>query len=103
MIHTQLISRNSANLQTLIRQAITEGKIKSFQTAKVAGGLRITHKKYPGSINFSNTKGPLLATISCTNPTKEWQLLEAFVGRLSYHFSDKLAAINIQFEFALKE
>ena len=103
MIHTQLISRNSENLQTLIRQAITEGKIKSFQIAKVAGGLKITHKKHKGSIKFANTKGLLLATISCKNPTKEWQLLEAFIGRLAYHFSDELAAINIQFEFALKE
>lgn len=97
MIYTQLISRNDENLQALIRSAIANGQIKSFQTAKVVGGLRITHKKHPGTINISKSKGPLLATISCTNPTREWQLLEAFVGRLAYHFSKQLAAINIQF------
>ena len=97
MIHTQLISRNGENLQTLIRSAIANGQIKSFQVNKVVGGLRIMHKKHPGAINLSKSKGPLLATISCTNPTKEWQLLEAFVGRLAYHFTDQVAAINIQF------
>src|SRR6266568_5160757 len=98
MIHTQLISRNGENVQSLIRSAITNGQIKSFQVAKVAGGLRITHKKHPGTINLSKSSGPLLAAISCTNPAREWQLLEAFVGRLAYHFPKQLAAINIQFE-----
>lgn len=97
MIHAQLISRNGENLQTLIRSAIADGQIKSFQTAKVVGGLRITHKKHPGAINLSKTKGIVLATLSCTNPAREWQLLEAFVGRLAYHFPDQVAAINIQF------
>jgi len=97
MIHAQLISRNGENLQSLIRSAITNGQIKSFQIAKVAGGLRITHKKHPGTINLSKSSGPLLAAISCTNPGREWQLLEAFVGRLAYHFAEELAAINIQF------
>ena len=98
MIHTQLISRNGQDLQILIRSAIVGGQIKSFETAKVKGGLRITHKKHPGTINFSRTKGPLCATISCTNPSKEWQLLEAFIGRLAYHFSNELSAVNVQFE-----
>jgi hypothetical protein len=97
MIHTQLISRNGENLQKLIREAIANGKIKSLQVAKVVGGLRITHKKFPGAINLKKTNGPLLASISCTNPTKEWQLLETFVGRLAYHFPKELSAINIQF------
>ncbi len=97
MIHTQLVSRNGENLQSLIRSAISEGRIKSFETAKVVGGVRITHKKHPGAINLYKSKGPLSATISCTNPNKEWQLLEAFVGRLAYHFSSEIAAINIQF------
>ena len=28
--------------------------------------------------------------------SKEWQLLEAFVGRLAYHFKNDIASINIQ-------
>ncbi len=98
MIHVQLISRRGENLQTLIRSAIGQGRIKSLETAKVKGGVRITHKKHPGNISLTRTKGPLLATISCTNPAKEWQLLETFVGRLAYHFAANIAAINIQFE-----
>ena len=97
MIHTQLISRNGESLQTLIRSAIASGQMRSFQIDKVVGGLRITHKKFPGTINLSKTRGPLIASISCTNPTKEWQLLETFVGRLAYHFPKELSAINIQF------
>lgn len=98
MIHVQLISRNGASLQSLIRNAIAEGQIKSFETVKVVGGLRISHKKHPGFINIEKSKGPLLATITCNNPEKEWQLLEAFVGRIAYHFSNEVAAINVQFE-----
>lgn len=98
MIHVQLISRAGANLQTLIRNAIAEGQIKAFETTKVVGGLRISHKKHPGFINIEKSKGPLIATITCTNPEKEWQLLETFVGRVAYHFSSEVAAINVQFE-----
>ena len=98
MIHVQLISRNGTSLQALIRNAIAEGQIKSFETAKVVGGLRISHKKHPGVINIEKSKGPLLATITCNNPEREWQLLEAFVGRVAYHFSNDVAAINVQFE-----
>jgi hypothetical protein len=98
MIHVQLINREGANLQPLIRRAIAEGQITSFETAKGVGGLRISHKKHPGFINIEQSKGPLLATITCTNPEKEWQLLEAFVGRVAYHFSNEVASINIQLE-----
>lgn len=103
MIHVQLLSRNGANLQSLIRSAIANGQIKSFETAKVVGGLRLAHKKHPGFINIEKTKGPLLVTISCTNPDKEWQLLEAFVGRIAYHFSNEVAAINVQLEGERRE
>lgn len=97
MIHLQLIRRNDENLQTLIREALASDKIRAFKVAGVAGGLKLEHKKWPGTIRFSRTKGALCATISCTNPSREWQLLETFVGRLAYHFSGEIAAVNIQF------
>jgi hypothetical protein len=97
MIHAQLISRNGENLQTLIRSAIANGQIQSSETAKVAGGVCIRQKKHPGAINLTKTEGPLLATITCTNPSREWQLSEAFVGRLAYHFPTEISAVNIQF------
>jgi hypothetical protein len=100
MIRIQLVSREQENLQSLIRTAISEGRIKSFQISKVVGGLKITHKKHPGTIRISTTHGVVAAAISCTNPTKEWQLLEAFVGRVAYHFRSEAFAINIQFEKA---
>jgi hypothetical protein len=98
MIHLQIVNRASENLQTLIRGAIASGKIKAFETAQVHGGLKITHKSYTGSISIKRTKGPLLATVRCHNRTKEWQLLQTFVGRLAYHFAAEIAAINIQFD-----
>ncbi len=98
MIHLQIVGRGRDNLQSLIRAAIAEGKIMSFETAQVKGGVKITHKKYLGTIRLNRTPGPLLATVACHNRTREWQLLEAFVGRLAYHFSDQIAAINIQLE-----
>jgi hypothetical protein len=97
MIHVQIIAHNDRNLQSLIRNAIVDGKIKSFETAKVKGGLKITHKKHIGSVNLTRTSGPLIALVKCNNRDKEWQLLEAFIGRLAYHFKSDIAAINIQF------
>jgi hypothetical protein len=97
-VHLQLLSRTGAQLDTLIRTAIAHESIKSFEVARVKGGLRIRHKKHLGEVRFSRTPGPLLATLVCKNRSKEWQLLEAFVGRLSYHFKNDIAAINIQFE-----
>jgi hypothetical protein len=98
MIHVQLLNRKEENLHSMIRAAIAEGHIKSFQTAKVVGGLKITHKKHLGVISISKSKGPLIVTISCKNREKEWQLLEAFIGRIAYHFAKEVAGINIQFK-----
>jgi hypothetical protein len=98
MFHVQVVSRNEENLQTLIREAIADGRIRSLQTDKVKGGLRITHKRFLGAITLQRTRGPLLATVACKNKSKEWQLLEAFVGRLAYHFREEIAAINIQMD-----
>jgi hypothetical protein len=98
MIHLQMVSREGANLQSLVRSAINDGQIKSFAIARVKGGLVIKHKKHIGEISLDQTSGPLLATLKCKNRTKEWQLLEAFVGRLAYHFKNDISAVNIQFE-----
>jgi hypothetical protein len=98
MIHLQIISRSDNDLQTLIRTAIAGGSIKSFQILQIKGGLKIGHKKHLGEIRLTRTLGPVLATLVCKNRAKEWQLLEAFVGRLAYHFKDQIASINIQLE-----
>lgn len=97
MTHIQIIGQGDIKLQSLIRNAIAEGKIKAFKTAKVKGGFKITHKTYIGSINLTQTSGPLVALVMCKNRDKEWQLLKAFIGLLAYHFQSDIAAINIQF------
>ena len=98
MIHLQLVPRDGANLKSLIRQAIANDKIRSFTVSQIQGGLRIKHKKHVGDIQFKQSKRPFLATLICKNRTKEWQLLEALIGRLAYHFPNEMAGINIQFE-----
>lgn len=99
MINIQIIGDGDIKPQTLIRNAITEGRIRAFSIVKVKGGLKITHKNktYPGSINLTQTPGPLVATVMCKNKDKEWQLLKAFIGVLAYNFRSDIAAINIQF------
>src|SRR5436190_10431069 len=97
-IHLQIVRRADANLQSLIRAAIASDKIRSFEVAQVKGGLKITHTRHLGSISMTRKKGLLIATVACNNRAREWQLLQAFVGRLAYHFSNEIAAINIQFD-----
>lgn len=96
MINIQAVSRDGENLQSLLRTAIKEGHIKSFKVVQVKGGLRIKHKKHQGVICLEHRNGVFLATLSCKNKDKEWQLLEAFIGRLVYHFKSEMAAINLQ-------
>ena len=98
MIHVQLVSRNRDDLHSLIKTAITGGQIRSFQIDRVHGGLQISHKKYLGIIKLQRTSGPLVATIQCKNRKKEWQIFEAFVGRIADHFTAEIAAINIQMQ-----
>jgi hypothetical protein len=58
----------------------------------------VRSREIPGLDQITRTNGLLLADVRCKNVTKEWQLLEAFVGRLAYHFSDQIVAINMQFD-----
>lgn len=98
MIQVQVICKENENLKSLIRAGIQGGTIKAFQIRKVQGGLQIQHKKFLGGISIKQIENVLVAILRCKNKTKEWQLLESFVGRLAYHFQVKIASINIQFE-----
>lgn len=98
MVHLQVVGRDGVNLQAVIKKAIASGSIKSFEVPQVKGGFKIRHKKHMGEIRFTRTMGPLLAQVVCKNRSKEWQILEAFVGRLAYHFKREIAAIKIQLE-----
>ena len=98
MIQVQVICKEKENLKSLIRTGIQEGTIKAFQIKQVQGGLQIQHKKFLGSISINQIENVLVAILKCKNKTKEWQLLESFIGRLAYHFQENIASINIQFE-----
>lgn len=79
----------------MLRSAIAEEHIKSFEVARVKGGLRVKHKRYQGRVELVQIKGILVATLVCRDPADDWQLFQAFVGRLIYHFRDSIAAINV--------
>ena len=98
MVHLQLIGRDAADIGALVRSAIEEERIKSFEIARIRGGLRIRHKKFRGEVRFARTEGPVMVTVRSPDRSKEWQLLEAFIGRLTYHFANAIAGINIQLE-----
>ncbi len=99
MIRVQVIARDSANnIYADFRKAIEEKKLQSFQKAKVKGGLKIKHKKMPGWINLERQPGMIIAEVKCNAADMEWKILQAFIGRITDHFHDDLACINIQFE-----
>jgi hypothetical protein len=95
MIHLQIIDKDDARIQSLLRNSIQAGSIKSFQVVQVKGGIKVKQAKYLGSLKFAQKKHILFGTLQCNNQAKEWQLLEAFIGRLTYHFKDYITAINL--------
>ena len=98
MITLQVTSNDGSNLHSALRNSIQEGKIKAFQIVQVKGGLKLQHAKYLGSVKLSKTANILVAAIKCKNKNKEWQILKAFIGLLTYHFKDRMASIQIHFD-----
>jgi hypothetical protein len=96
MITIQAISEAGQNLQALLRSAIREGCVESFEVTQVKGGLRLRHKQIGGRVVLEHRQGLLLAGLLCNNKENEWELLQAFVGLLVYCCKPVLAAINIQ-------
>ena len=98
MVHLQVLSRTDAKLDTVIRAAIADKSIKSFEVVQVKGGLRIRHKNAwakCGSPKFQVLFSPRwFARTAARNGNCSKRL----VGRLNYHFKNEIAAINIQFE-----
>jgi hypothetical protein len=97
MMYITATSSDGSQLQTLLREAIRDGHVRSFQVAQVQGGLKVKHKKHPGFILFEKQRdGSLSAKVSCKDKSQEWKLLEAFVGRLVYHFRDQIESITLR-------
>lgn len=101
MYHLQIITRETGDhtdVQAAVLAAIREGRMVSFEIDRVRGGVRLRHRKFRGDVRFLKTAGPLMITVRSPEPAGEWQLLDAFIGRIVYHFADSIRAINIQLD-----
>lgn len=100
MIHLQIISRDSADVQAELRAAIEEQRMTTFEIEGLRGGLRLRHKRFAGEVRFrrDGPAGPELVSVKSRLASEEWQLLSALIGRLSDRFRGQIAAINIQLE-----
>jgi hypothetical protein len=95
MYHLQIITREADDVQAAVVAAIREGRTVSFEIEGVRGGLRLRHKKFKGDVRFLKTPGPFMITVRGAD---EWKLLDAFIGRLVYHFAGSIRGINIQLD-----
>jgi hypothetical protein len=97
MYHLQIITREAVDVQAEVMSAIRDERMRSFEIDRIRGGLVLRHKKFRGDVRFLKTPGPLMITVRGPD---EWQLLDAFIGRLVYHFADTIRGINIQLDAA---
>lgn len=101
MYHLQIITREAgdhADVQAAVLAAIREGRMVSFEIDRIRGGVRLKHRKFKGDVRFLKTAGPLMITVRSPDPAGEWQLLDAFIGRIVYHFAGSIRGINIQLD-----
>jgi hypothetical protein len=95
MIRLQIVERPGEDLFPTLKEAMRSGDLRTFSLQK--RGWKVVHEKYPGWINWSYGQGVI--TCEILSPRKlgsEWQLLSAFVGRLSHKFASRVESMNIQ-------
>ena len=96
MIRFQIVEHLGAGLHRSLLDAMKSGQLQTFSSSK--RGRKVSHVKYPGWINWSNSEGVITCEVlSPRKPNNEWQLMHAFLGRLAARFASSIAAINIQF------
>jgi len=96
MIRFQIVEHLGAGLYRSLLDSMRSGALQTFSARK--RGRKISHVKYPGWINWSNSEGVITCEVlSPRKPDNEWQLMHAFLGRLAARFSPSIAAIHIQF------
>lgn len=96
MIRFQIVEHYGAGLYRKLLQYMRSGELQTFSSSK--RGRKISHVKYPGWINWSNSDGAITCEVlSPRRPNEEWQLMHAFLGRLAARFAPSIIAINIQF------
>jgi hypothetical protein len=96
MIRFQIVEHYGADLHRKLLGYMRSGELQTFSSSK--RGRKISHVKYPGWINWSNSDGAITCEVlSPRKPNEEWQLMHAFLGRLAARFAPSIIAINIQF------
>lgn len=96
MIQFQIIEHFGADLYRSLLDSMRSGALQTFSASK--HGRKVSHVKYPGWINWSNSEGVITCEVlSPHKPANEWQLMHAFLGRLAARFAPSIVAINIQF------
>jgi hypothetical protein len=96
MIRFQIVEHFGAELHRKLLRYMRSGELQTFSSSK--RGRKISHVKYPGWINWSNSDGAITCEVlSPRRPNEEWQLMHAFLGRLAARFAPSIIAINIQF------
>ena len=96
MIQFQIVERSGAGLYRKLLDSMKSGALQTFSATK--RGRKVSHVKYPGWINWSNSEGVITCQVlSPQKPNNEWQLMHAFLGRLAARFALDIVAINIQF------
>ncbi len=101
MIQFQIVESVGADLYRSLLDYMKSGSLQTFSASK--RGRKISHIKYPGWINWSNSEGVITCEVlSPRKPDNEWQLMHAFLGRLAARFAPSILAINIQFRAARK-
>jgi hypothetical protein len=101
MIRFQIVEHLGAGLYRSLLDSMRSGALQTFSASK--RGRKISHVKYPGWVNWSNSEGVISCEVlSPRKPDNEWQLMHAFLGRLAARFAPSIAAINIQFPAEIK-
>lgn len=91
-------SEIDSKLKKLLKNKAKElrGKPTAFHRKREG---RWKHVKYPGWINWDETKGGLLvAEIQTKKEGTEWQLLQAFIGYLDRHLGENIESISIYYQ-----
>jgi hypothetical protein len=96
MIRLQIVEHYGAGLYRKLLNYMRSGSLQTFSSSR--RGRKISHVKYPGWINWSNSDGAITCEVlSPRKPNEEWQLMHAFLGRLAARFAASIIAINVQF------
>ena len=66
------------------------------------GQVRWTHVRYPGKIAFEKSiapaKGGVVAKLTVSKASQQWQLLTSFVGFLDRYFRDVIESLQISYD-----